>query len=150
MKQYNFNELLQFFYQALRDNDLEQANVCIQLCTQLKPHAPEIMSIRGQLLRHKGDIDAGNNLIIQAIDAKAKELEHNHPNIQDHIRIPLFSSVVFLGGDKDVFFEVGNMQLEVLQSQGLHKDNYVLDIGSGCFRGGLWFVTIFPQIDIMR
>ena len=139
MKQsHNHSDLLNIFYHALHKNDVEQANLCIQHLKELEPEAPEVLSMKGQLFRHTGRIEDGDALIVKAIDAKSKEITRDHPNIEDLNRIPLFSSVVFLGGNWDIFFQVGIMQLELLQSQGLDKDDYVLDIGSGCFRGGLW------------
>ena len=131
-------QLSQQFVYFLEHNKLQSAKRVLQLTNIKYPTSPEVLSMQGRTLRAKGDFIKGDVLIRKAIQAKAKEIQQNHPNTNLQQRMTLFSSILFLGGNHTFFTLIGKMQLHALQEQGLQPEHTVLDIGCGCLRAGYW------------
>lgn len=130
--------IVQSFLELLYLNEIDVLKEQLDKIKRLFPNSPETLSLQGQLLRYEGKIKEGNALILKAIKKKAAEIDQNYSHLNRLQKIILFQTVVYLGGDTKCFFDVGKLQLQVLQDYGLLPSHRVLDIGSGCFRGGLF------------
>lgn len=125
-----------YFTYHLMQNDLVSAKKVVRTVMRKHPKSAELASLRGRLLRTLGRIEEGDALIQQAVDQRAAEIAQWHPTESLLIRMQLFSTVVFLGGQPNVFETVGQNQFQTLVKYGLQPHHKVLDVGCGCLRAG--------------
>ena len=57
----------------------------------------------------------------------------------------MFSTVIFLGGDAQLFVPNGQLQLQTLLAHGLEPHHKVLDVGCGCFRAGYHLIRFLDS-----
>ena len=133
-------EFVSFIKILLSMGEMEKAKKYLKVFESDYPKSPEGLSLRGTVLRHSGQTEEGDKLILEAIELKSQQIKHKNLSLEE--KIVHFENILFLGGNIDVFFIVGRMQLDILKECGLLPKHRILDIGCGCLRGGL-FVTSY-------
>jgi SAM-dependent methyltransferase len=124
----------------MQDKFLESARILKQFLKKY-PGSAEVYSMKGRLLRVHDRVAEGDALIWKAIEQRAEEISVYYPEADVQSRMMMFSTVLFLGGNADMFVQMGKFQVQTLLEHGLEPHHKVLDVGCGCFRAGYFLIS---------